>query len=281
MTGRRQPGLTDAGGPEQASLLMLEGLSAAPGVEGPAAAVAAGPLRQRLMRRVAHSVRASEAFHTVRGERDWLIGSEGVRSRWLYRAQPGHALRVGEPLRARLLALPPGVRAQLALEQPGVRCEWLVMDGDVCIDGVALVARDYHVVLGGQAATTLSSSGGALLYLREAQPAGDDGPAHTVRDREVPWLAHAPGIERRVLWQRGREAALLYRVQPGSAVPHHGHGHDEECLMVEGEVFVDDILLRRGEYQLAPAGTHHEGVSSDTGGILFAHGDFELAVTPR
>ena len=74
---------------------------------------------------------------------------------------------------------------------------------------------------------------------------------------------------------------MLYRVQPGIAVPHHGHGHDEECLMLEGEVFVDDLLLRRGEYQLAPAGTHHEGVCSDTGGILYAHGDIDLAVTPR
>jgi len=141
--------------------------------------------------------------------------------------------------------------------------------------------RDYHVTVAHRSAFTLSSGGGALLYLREAEPPEDDFMAHTARDNELPWQAHARGIERRVLWQRGSESALLYRVQPGSAVPHHGHGHDEECLMLEGEVFVDDILLRQGEYQLAPAGTHHEGVSSDTGGILYAHGDIDLAVTRR
>ena len=119
------------------------------------------------------------------------------------------------------------------------------------------------------------------MYLREAESPDDDFVPHTARDNELPWLAHAPGIERRVLWQRGSESALLYRVQPGIAVPHHGHGHDEECLLLEGDVFVDDVLLRRGEYQLAPAGTYHEGVSSDTGGILYAHGDIDLAVTPR
>jgi quercetin dioxygenase-like cupin family protein len=271
----------DASGLDESSLLVLEGLDALQGSEGKAAALADDPVRQRLMRRAAQSVRAAAAFHTVRGERDWLPGGDGVRSRWLYQTRNGRGLRVGEPLRARLLALAPGTRCELTLEQPGVRCEWLVMAGDVRIDGLPLVVRDYHVTLARRGVLALSSTGGALLYLREAEPPGDHFMAHTARDSELPWLAHAPGIERRVLWQRGSESALLYRVQPGSAVPRHDHGHDEECLMVEGEVFVDDILLRRGEYQLAPAGTHHEGVSSDTGGILYAHGDIDLAVTPR
>jgi quercetin dioxygenase-like cupin family protein len=281
MKGERQSGPAAASGLDESSRLVLEGLGALPAIEGQAAALADDPVRQRLMRRAAQSVRAAAAFHTVRGERDWLPGSDGVTSRWLYQAQSGRGLRAGEPLRARLLALAPGTHCELTLEQPGVRCEWLVMAGDVRIDGLPLVVRDYHVTLARQVVLALSSSAGALLYLREAEPAGDDFVAHTARDSEVAWLAHAPGIERRVLWQRGSESALLYRVQPGSAVPHHGHGHDEECLMLEGEVFVDDILLRQGEYQLAPAGTHHEGVSSDTGGILYAHGDIDLAVTRR
>ena len=281
MKGEQQSKPGDASGLDESSLLMLDDLGALPGIEGTAAGVVDDPVRQRLMRRAAQSVRAAAAFHTVRGERDWLPGSDGVRSRWLYQAQSGRALRAGEPLRARLVALAPGSHCELTLEQPGARCEWLVMAGEVRIDGLPLVVRDYHVTLARRGVFALSSAGGALLYLREAAPPGDDFVAHTARDGELPWLAHAPGIERRVLWQRGSESALLYRVQPGSAVPHHGHGHDEECLMLEGEVFVDDILLRRGEYQLAPAGTHHEGVSSDTGAILFAHGDIDLAVTPR
>lgn len=48
--------------------------------------------------------------------------------------------------------------------------------------------------------------------------------------------------------------------------------------MIEGEAFIDDVLLREGEYQLAPAGTCHGGVSSDTGGLIYAHGDVELEV---
>jgi hypothetical protein len=263
---------------DEASRLLLDSLAeAAPAV---AAASRAQALRERLMGRVAHSVRAASAFHTVRGELQWLVGAAGLRAAWLYGAQPGRALRAGEPRRVRQIELAPGARCELAIGPAVARCEWLVMRGDACIDDAALEVRDYHVAAAG-GAVALSSEGGALLYLRETDAAGDDHTPHTLRDREVPWLPHAPGIERRVLWQRGREAALLYRVQPGAAVPHHGHGHDEECLMLEGEVFVDDILLRDSDYQLAPAGTFHEGVCSDTGGILYAHGDIELAVTSR
>ena len=32
-------------------------------------------------------------------------------------------------------------------------------------------------------------------------------------------------------------------------MPQHTHGHDEECLMVQGELFLDDLLLQEGDYQ--------------------------------
>ena len=85
-----------------------------------------------------------------------------------------------------------------------------------------------------------------------------------------------PGIRRRVLWTAGGEAALLYRADPGARVPGHAHGHDEECLMVQGELFLDDVLLQPGDYQLAPAGTGHRVTETDTGVIIYAHGDLDL-----
>jgi len=71
---------------------------------------------------------------------------------------------------------------------------------------------------------------------------------------------------------------MLYRAAPGAAVPRHGHRHDEECLMLEGELFLDDLLLRRGDYQIAPAGTAHGAVLAETDVLLFAHGDIELDI---
>ncbi|MBL0392596.1 cupin domain-containing protein [Ramlibacter monticola] len=80
----------------------------------------------------------------------------------------------------------------------------------------------------------------------------------------------------RVLWQHGGQAAMLYYARPGASVPMHTHGHDEECLMVQGELFLDDMLLQEGDYQLAPAGTGHRITETDTGVVIYAHGDLDL-----
>ena len=56
----------------------------------------------------------------------------------------------------------------------------------------------------------------------------------------------------------------------------HDHGHDEECLMLQGELFLDDVLLQEGDYQLAPAGTSHRITETDTGVVIYAHGDLDL-----
>ena len=69
---------------------------------------------------------------------------------------------------------------------------------------------------------------------------------------------------------------MLYLAQPGAQVPRHTHGHDEECLMVQGELFLDDLLLQPGDYQLAPAGTGHFITETDTGVVIYAHGDLDL-----
>ena len=95
-------------------------------------------------------------------------------------------------------------------------------------------------------------------------------------DREAGWPAFVPGIQRRVLWQRKGQAAMLYFAQPGAQVPGHTHGHDEECLMVQGELFLDDVLLVAGDYQLAPAGKGPRITETDTGVVIYAHGDLDL-----
>jgi quercetin dioxygenase-like cupin family protein len=97
-----------------------------------------------------------------------------------------------------------------------------------------------------------------------------------VRDAEAGWPEFAPGIRRRVLWQHGTQAALLYHADAGARVPQHRHGHDEECLMLQGELFLDDLLLQPGDYQLAPAGSGHRVTETDTGVVIYAHGDLDL-----
>lgn len=257
---------------------LLQSLSQAPATDAalrPAAASA-----QRLLTRVRRSAAAARALVTVRhADTPRSAPARGVQLRRLYDASRPQSLRPGEPIAVALVELAPG--ATWAGPDPTAQREWLVLRGALQIGATALGELDYHVVPAGMAAGALHSAHGALLYQREAAAAAPAaaGPV-TRREAATEWADFGPGIRRRVMWQHQGQAALLYRTQAGAAVPRHGHGHDEECLMLEGDVFLDDVLLRPLDYQIAPAGSEHEGVYTDTGVLLFAHGDLELALKP-
>ena len=232
--------------------------------------------RSRLLERVARSGTAARVMHTARRSR--LSAEElapGVLSRTLYTAAGDAPQRPGEPLRVRLIELQAG--CEWSAPATGELREWLVVQGALRLGGLTLGLRDYHVAPAGGAALQVRSEEGAVVFLREAaRPAADEAPALTVRDAEAGWPDFAPGIRRRVLWQHRGQAAMLYLAQPGAAVPLHRHGHDEECLMVQGELFLDDVLLQAGDYQLAPAGSGHTITETDTGVVIYAHGDLDL-----
>lgn len=241
---------------------------------------AVGPMRARLLRRVEESAAASRRMFTARPHR---MAAEqqapGVFARTLYTARENQARRPGEPVRVRLVEL----RAHTRHTIPAAGCnrEWLVLDGSVRLDGEHLRLRDYRLDSDANAASLLESDAGATLFLRECH-LQQAAPARniTVRDADAGWPEFAPGICRRVLWQHEGQAAMLYCAQAGASIPLHSHGHDEECLMVHGELFLDDLLLRQGDYQLAPAGSSHHTTATDTGVVIYAHGDLDLQFIP-
>lgn len=263
----------------------LAPLLAEPFVRAWAARPADGPtssaVRSRLLDRARAGHAAEAAMFTVRRQRQAPMPmAPGVSTQELYRAPAGRPLRPGEPLRSCLIELQPHARldaSQAGDDTPRHR-EWLVLRGGLQLGGETLGERDYHVApADARSPALVAGAEGALVFLRESDVAARPGDApHTVLDAAAGWPDYAPGIQRRVLWQRDGQAALLYLAQPGALVPHHGHGHDEECLMVQGELFLDDLLLQPGDYQLAPAGTGHRVTETDTGVILYAHGDVDL-----
>jgi quercetin dioxygenase-like cupin family protein len=234
-------------------------------------------LRQRLLDRVARSAAAARELVTVRGARAAAAHpAPGVVTRQFY-LSTGASLRPGEPQQVHRVELSAGTRWAPDDADAALQSEWLVLQGDVRADGVKLGLRDYLVVPAGERVAEFTSEGGAALYRRMAAVERLPGEAtHAVHDAEAGWHDYAPGIKRRLLWQRGGQAAMLYLTEPGASVPRHAHGHDEECLMVDGDIFLDDVMLRPGDWQLSPAGTQHGGVSTDVGGVLYAHGDVEL-----
>jgi quercetin dioxygenase-like cupin family protein len=245
--------------------------------DGEDATAPAAPARQRLFARVARSAAAARRMHTRR-HADTVAETlaDGVQARELYRAPP-LPLRPGEPQRSRLIELAPGARWTA---EPGPwQREWLVLAGSAALGGLALGTHDFLLQPADAESVPLHSEAGALVLLREAPPQAG-AQALLQRAVDARWGDYGPGIERRVMWQQDGQAAMLYRTRPGAAVPRHGHRHDEECLMLAGDVFLDEVLLRPLDYQLAPAGTHHDSVGTDTGLLLYAHGDLDLDLQP-
>jgi hypothetical protein len=247
--------------------------------------------RERLLGRLVASRAEQALMFTARRRRvPRQTLSEGVVVQMLYECQAdlqtARNLRPGEPLRVRLIEMAAGTSlpANVCASESTLRsrrCEWLVISGSVRRrderGDERLSARDYFVSPAGHESPIWFSEEGAQLFLRESDVASDaDELPFTVRDADAGWPDFAPGIARRVLWQRDGQAAMLYYAQAGAEVPIHTHGHDEECLMVQGELFLDDLLLQAGDYQLAPAGSGHRITHTDTGVVIYAHGDLDL-----
>lgn len=86
------------------------------------------------------------------------------------------------------------------------------------------------------------------------------------------WHATSAGVEVMPLRGDSDVVSMLVRFAEGASVPDHAHALDEDCLVLQGEMFLGDILLRAGDYQLAPAGGTHFGETSDVGVLFFFHG---------
>jgi mannose-6-phosphate isomerase-like protein (cupin superfamily) len=264
--------LRDSAELDEAIDIISDALSAEPTAASP-------QVRNRLLGRVADSAERHQGLITVRTRQLQAQPlAEGVRVRWVYEADPTRARRAGESQRLALIELQPGARLKSGLGLANRHSEWLIMAGSVTLDGVALDTLDHHGHAASQHEPVLASAGGATIYLRDN--GNQPSPAGTSRERQAHWENFAPGIRRRMLWQAGNACAYLARAQLGAAVPAHGHRNDEECLMVEGEIFTGDILVREGEFQLAPAGLKHGLVQAATACLVYLRGDAELDILP-
>ncbi len=90
------------------------------------------------------------------------------------------------------------------------------------------------------------------------------------RLRDQGWRPFFGGTRMKVLHDDGRMMSWLVQMPPGTRLPAHRHDDgSEECLVLEGEVIVNDERYRAGDYVLAPQGSAHYDVRSDTGALFF------------
>ncbi|RTL57879.1 MAG: cupin domain-containing protein [Rhodocyclaceae bacterium] len=234
-------------------------------------------LRNRLLERVADSAARHEGLITRRrGEGGWRKVKAGVAMKLLWSSEEGNSV---------LLRLDPG--ASLPEHRHRFVEEAVVLSGDLQMGQEVLGTGDYHVSPPGSRHRKSVSHEGCLAYVRGTS-LGDErtvalevisgllpyqGPASATAAADGgEWSEIAPGVAHRILRSADGVLSRLVRMAPGSQVEAHAHERDEECMMLEGDAFLGDILLQAGDYQVAPAGTWHGLLHSDHGALLFVRG---------
>jgi len=92
----------------------------------------------------------------------------------------------------------------------------------------------------------------------------------SAHERAGAWVRLEPGVEIKYLQVDPVSAArtALLRIQPGRKASGHAHDQTEHCIVLEGDVTLDDHRLTKGDLHIAPAGTVHSAVHSEGGCLL-------------
>lgn len=245
-------------------------------------------LRSRLGARVAASAARHRGLTTLRnGDAQWQEVANGVRA-WV--------LHDNGASRSTLIEFDPG--ASMAAHRHTAHEECIVLRGSLDAGGCLVRVNDYHVAPAGSRHAGLSSPEGGMAYVRGTSVgkmrdmlreyfAGwlpGTGPApYTIPAHSGEWRDWVQGAAIKPLFSADGEASVLLRLDAGARVTLPPATAGRECLLLTGEVFVGDILVRQGEYQVAQVaqvaqvGQVEEGAEvselySDTGALLFVHG---------
>jgi len=87
---------------------------------------------------------------------------------------------------------------------------------------------------------------------------------------EAGWRPFVTGSEMKVLFDNGKQRSWLVRMQAGSELPPHAHDEgDEECVVLEGEVWINGLRYGPGDYTVALRGSTHHSVRTATGALVY------------
>jgi quercetin dioxygenase-like cupin family protein len=231
-------------------------------------------LETRLENGIQVNIAKHAGLRTVRSrEGVWQSLVSGIRYKPLWQSQQGNSV---------LIEFAPG--ASLPLHRHQYLEEGIVLSGSLQLDDLELTQFDYHVSDAGSRHGRIRSKHGALAYLRGSSVGQglamfkeilggllpkNEKTSKSILTNEGDWIEAQKGLFQKDLWTDGTVASRFFRIEPGTKIEGHYHPMDEECMMLSGDVFLGDILLQQGDYHLAPKGSEHLEITSDTGGLLF------------
>jgi anti-sigma factor ChrR (cupin superfamily) len=113
--------------------------------------------------------------------------------------------------------------------------------------------------------------------LVRAHRAAPDGTT-TLRAEEGEWQGIAPGVAIKTLRidSTAGMRTILVRMRPQSSLDGHLHTRDEECFVLEGEIFIGNHRLCRGDMHIARAGSVHARIRSPNGALLMVRAQIEI-----
>lgn len=234
-------------------------------------------LEQRLENRIKVSIAKHAGLRTVRS-RDgaWRDLVAGIRFKPLWESPQGNSV---------LVEFAPG--SALPLHRHNYLEEGIVLSGGLQLDDIELNQFDYHVSPVGSRHGRIHSKQGALAYLRGSsigQPLTmfkevlggllpkNHKESESIYNNDEGWVEVQDGLYQKDLWTDGTVASRFLRIAADARIAGHSHPLEEECMMLSGDIFLGDILLQEGDYHLAPAGSEHLEITSDTGALLFVRG---------
>jgi len=263
---------TDAAIQAELDTILMSGLASFSLSKDPLQAISS-----RLDDRISKSTAAHAGLLTVR-EKDgmWSHLKKGIRTKHLWHGPAGNSV---------LIEFAAG--ASLPVHRHNWVEEGIVLKGGLQMGDLELGVFDYHLSPQGSRHDRIQSRQGALAYLRGTAVGHapsvlreilggmlpfKSGASQTVLFADIDWKPLAPGLLKKDLCSDGIIASSFFRFEPGASMEGHTHLRNEECMMLGGEIFLGDILLRAGDYHMAPAGSYHGEVSTDVGALLFVRG---------
>ncbi|MCB1890324.1 MAG: cupin domain-containing protein [Rhodocyclaceae bacterium] len=229
-------------------------------------------LRQRLLARAARAAEAGRDFIRVPlSGADWERMLPGVR---VHRLDPAQ--------RAVLIELAPGAALPVHRHHEDEEC--VVLRGAAELGDVTVRPGDYHLARPESRHGRVRSREGALLYLR-GTPIGHAGEVlrdlvtallpgagevpTTIRAGEGVWAPRGAGIVAKRLREDAVSRSEMLRIPPGTRLAGGLAPLGDECLLVEGDLALDDWAMVPGDYQLADGGGRHAELSSVSGAVVF------------
>jgi len=113
----------------------------------------------------------------------------------------------------------------------------------------------------------------AAVLARFAAPALDQDGVRFVFGERVAWEPVAvPQVNRKALFsdpQRNFSTNLI-RMAPGATYPSHRHAEAEELYVIEGDLSVNGVTMRAGDYCRAEARSIHDRIHTVNGCVFLA-----------